>query len=77
MLILVANAVIAIWQDSNADSALEALKNMQAVKSLVLRDGEWHEHEATLLVPGDIVKVVQGDRVPADVRICHMESVSF
>jgi Ca2+-transporting ATPase len=38
LLILVINSVIAIWQDSNADNALEALKNMQAVTCKVLRD---------------------------------------
>ena len=39
--ILIVNAVISIWQDSNADKALEALKEMQAVECLLLRDGEW------------------------------------
>ena len=41
LLILVLNAIVAIWQDSNADSALDALKEMQAVESTVLRDGDW------------------------------------
>lgn len=39
LLILVLNAIVAIWQDSNADSALDALKEMQAVESTTLRDG--------------------------------------
>lgn len=77
LVILVANAVIAIWQDSNADKALEALKDMQAVTCLVLRNGTWNEEVAKELVPGDVVKVKQGDRVPADLRICNMESVSL
>ena len=42
LLILTINAVIAIWQDSNASNALEALKNMQAVECKVLRDGAWN-----------------------------------
>lgn len=41
LLILVANSVIAIWQDSNADKALDALKEMQAAESKLLRDGVW------------------------------------
>ena len=41
LLILVANAVISIWQDKNADNALEALKDMQAVECKLLRDREW------------------------------------
>jgi len=39
--ILVVNAVISIWQDQNADKALEALKEMQAVECKLLRDGVW------------------------------------
>lgn len=41
MLILILNAIVAIWQDSQSDSALEALKNMQAIACKVLRDGSW------------------------------------
>lgn len=50
---------------------------MQAVTCLVLRNGTWNEEVAKELVPGDVVKVKQGDRVPADLRICNMESVSL
>ena len=45
LLILVLNAIVAIWQDSNADSALEALKSMQASECRVLRDGQWTNQE--------------------------------
>ena len=41
LLILVLNAIVAIWQDSNADSALDALKEMQAAECTTLRDGSW------------------------------------
>lgn len=41
LLILVLNAIVAIWQDSNADNALEALKDMQAQTCRVCRNGEW------------------------------------
>lgn len=69
LLILVINAIVAIWQDSNADSALEALMEMQAQESKVLRDGTWVTIEARNLVPGDIVQVAAGDCVPADLRV--------
>lgn len=69
LLILILNAIVSIWQDSNADKALEALKEMQAISCLLLRDGEWRETDSKLLVPGDIVRVKIGDRIPADLRL--------
>lgn len=53
--ILVINATVAVWQDSNADNALEALKKMQAQSCQVLRDGNWQTLDAAQLVPGDLV----------------------
>lgn len=43
LLILVLNAIVAIYQDNDAESALEALKDMQATLCQVLRDGKWQE----------------------------------
>lgn len=57
MCILVINATVAVWQDSNADNALEALKNLQALECKCLRNGKWETIEAKFLVPGDIVTV--------------------
>jgi len=57
LLILVANGVVAIWQDSNADNALEALKELQAQECMTLRDGQWETIDAVQLVPGDIIRV--------------------
>lgn len=75
--ILVVNSVISIWQDSNADKALEALKEMQAVECHLLRDGVWSVQDSKNLVPGDVVQVKIGDRVPADLRIAELKSVSL
>jgi Ca2+-transporting ATPase len=75
--ILVVNSVISIWQDSNADKALEALKEMQAVECRLLRDGQWSVSDSKNLVPGDVVEVRIGDRVPADLRIAELKSVSL
>jgi P-type Ca2+ transporter type 2C len=77
LLILVANAVVSIWQDSNADNALEALKNMQALKCKVLRNSYWTIADSKDLVPGDVVEVVIGDRIPADVRVAKLISISL
>lgn len=77
LLILVLNAMVAIYQDNDADSALEALKNMQAFECQVKRNGEWKTLDAKLLVPGDIVKVKQGDNIPADIRLLELNSISL
>lgn len=74
---MILNAVVSIWQDSNADKALDALKEMQAVECKLLRDGEWKTQNAQLLVPGDIVQIRIGDRVPADIRIAKLDSISL
>ena len=55
LLILALNAIVAVYQDANADNALEALKKMQAVDCKCLRDGKWVSIHAKNLVPGDIV----------------------
>lgn len=77
LMILLINAIIAIWQDSNADKALEALKEMQAIECKLLRDGSWTTADSKLLVPGDIVEVNIGDRVPADLRVAKFNSISL
>lgn len=50
---------------------------MQAVKCLLIRDGKWLTEESKNLVPGDIVRVKVGDRIPADLRIIKLYSVSL
>lgn len=77
MTILIANGIVAIYQDSNADSALEALMEMTAQQCRVLREGNWSELETTKLVPGDIVEVRVGDISPADLRIIEIKSISL
>jgi len=71
LLILIINAFVGVWQESNAENALEALKKMQSLHTPCLRDGVWHDKLPTEeLVPGDVVKINVGDRAPADVRLC-------
>lgn len=69
LLIVILNAVIGVVQESKAEKALEALKNMSAPHARVLRDGKEQLIAATELVPGDIVKLEAGDFVPADARL--------
>lgn len=75
VLILVINAIVGVWQESNAESALEALKEMQCESAKVLRDGFYvPDLPARELVPGDIVELRVGDKVPADMRIASLKT---
>lgn len=76
-LILIFNAVIGIYQDFNAENALKALKKLSISQASVLRDSVWQVIPSTDLVPGDIVKISTGNKVPADLRIISIDSVLF
>lgn len=74
-LILIVNAVVGIWQESNAEKALEALKEIQSEHATVIRDGKRVPNlPAKELVPGDIVELRVGDKVPADMRVLRLIS---
>ncbi|MBU0682575.1 MAG: HAD-IC family P-type ATPase, partial [Proteobacteria bacterium] len=67
--IVTANALIGFFQEFTAAKSLAALKKMTTVQATVHRDGRWHKAEAAELVPGDIVRLAAGDKVPADCRL--------
>ncbi|QNT75271.1 cation-translocating P-type ATPase [Dehalogenimonas etheniformans] len=69
IIFIVLNAAVAIIQQIRAQKKLEALENMSPPKSKVIRDGEVKEIKSEELVPGDLIKLEQGDRVPADSRL--------
>ncbi|KAF2300451.1 hypothetical protein GH714_013467 [Hevea brasiliensis] len=74
-LILIVNAIVGIWQESNAEKALEALKEIQSEHATVIRDGKKISNlPAKELVPGDIVELRVGDKVPADMRVLSLIS---
>lgn len=74
-LILIVNAIVGVWQESNAEKALEALKEIQSEHASVMRDGKKiHDLPARELVPGDIVELRVGDKVPADMRVLGLVS---
>ena len=78
MLILVINAIVGVWQEHNAENALEALKEMQTTTTRVLRNGKIvPDVPSSELVPGDVVDVRVGDKVPADVRIMKFKTTTF
>ena len=75
LLIVVLNAVMGMVQESKAEKALDALKNMSAPHARVVRDGQEQVVDAAGLVPGDIIRLEAGDFIPADARL--LKSVSL
>ncbi len=75
LLIVVLNAFMGVIQESKAEKALDALKNMSAPHARVIRDGVEQVIDSSMLVPGDIIKLEAGDFIPADARL--IESVSL
>ena len=69
LLIVILNAVIGVAQESKAEKALDALKNMSAPHARVLRGGTEKLVNASELVPGDVIRLEAGDFVPADARL--------
>ncbi len=73
--VVVANASISFVQEGRAEQAMAAIKGMLAPHSSVLRDGRRQSIDAAELVPGDIVLIEPGDRVPADLRLVEARGI--
>lgn len=73
--IVVGSAVLGFFQEYRAEKALEALKQLTAPTTTVLRDGKIKEIPAREVVPGDVIILNTGDRVPADARL--IESINL
>ncbi|XP_019437891.1 PREDICTED: calcium-transporting ATPase 3, endoplasmic reticulum-type [Lupinus angustifolius] len=74
LMILAANAAVGVITETNAEKALEELRAYQAEVATVLRNGCFSILPATELVPGDIVEVSVGCKIPADMRMIEMLS---
>jgi magnesium-transporting ATPase (P-type) len=73
--VVLINAVIGFIQEGKAEQALDAIRNMLSPKALVLRDGQRRTIPAEELVPGDIVFLQAGDKVPADLRLIRVHNM--
>ncbi|KAB2325192.1 cation-transporting P-type ATPase [Betaproteobacteria bacterium SCN1] len=73
--VVVINAVIGHLQEGRAEQALDAIRGMLSPHALVSRAGARHEIDAEELVPGDIVHLASGDRVPADLRLVDTKNL--
>ena len=75
--VVVLNAAFGVYQEGQAEAAIEALKNMSSPMARVRRDGHVIEIDSRELVPGDIVLLEAGDVVPADMRLLEAASLKI
>ena len=73
--ILVLNIILGFWQEYKASKEMEALKKFEVLFVRVLRDGKQVKIASTEIVPGDVVILESGDKVPADGKL--LESYSL
>ena len=77
VLIVLLNAVLGYLQESRAQKALLALRQMAQPLVQVRRDGQWQRMGSELLVPGDLIRLEAGDRVPADGRVLEVAELGL
>ncbi len=70
--VVLVNAIVGYIQESKAEAALDALRDLVRTGARVVRDGQVHEVSSDGLVPGDIVVLDAGDKVPADLRLVRL-----
>ncbi|MBW3012489.1 calcium-transporting P-type ATPase, PMR1-type [Candidatus Woesearchaeota archaeon] len=74
-IILLLNALLGFIQEYKAEEAIEKLKQLASLKAFVFRNGQEMEIDATEVVPGDIILLTEGDKVPADARLFEQHSL--
>nr|WP_245292123.1 cation-translocating P-type ATPase [Methylobacterium tarhaniae] len=73
--IVVLNAAMGFIQEARAERAVAALRRMSAARARVVRDGIRREIPATELVPGDVIRIEEGDAIPADARLIEASAL--
>ncbi|NLB83709.1 MAG: HAD-IC family P-type ATPase, partial [Synergistaceae bacterium] len=73
--VVILNGLIGFIQEGKAREALEGIRKMLSPSADVLRDGQWKKEDAAELVPGDVVRLRPGDRVPADLRLLEVNTL--
>ncbi|HUX81334.1 MAG TPA: HAD-IC family P-type ATPase [Halothiobacillus sp.] len=75
--VVLINALIGFVQEGRAEKALDGIRALLASRAIVLREGGRHEIDAALIVPGDLVWLESGARVPADLRLLQTHSLKI
>jgi magnesium-transporting ATPase (P-type) len=75
--VIIINAVIGFLQEGKAEKAMDAIRHMLALRASVIRDGRRHTVKGEELVPGDIVLLDAGDKLPADLRFVKTHSLQI
>ncbi|MCL6457557.1 MAG: calcium-translocating P-type ATPase, SERCA-type [Gorillibacterium sp.] len=75
MAIIMLNGILGFAQEFRAERSLGALKELTAPMAKVLREGQFHSVSAKELVPGDIIRLEGGDRIPADIRFLEANGI--
>ena len=73
--VVILNGLIGFIQEGKAREALAGIRKMLSPSADVLRDGQWIKEDAAELVPGDVVRLRPGDRVPADLRLLEANTL--
>jgi len=73
--VVIANAIIGYIQEGRAEQAMDAIRQMLAPKSSVLRDGKRRSIDSVSVVPGDIILLEAGEKVPADLRLTEVKGL--
>ena len=77
LFVVIVNAVLGVYQENKAEKAIEALQQMSAAESRVMRDGRVQRVHSEDLVKGDVVLLEAGDAVPADGRLLESASLKL
>ncbi len=75
LVLLIMNVIVGFWEEFKAGNVVAALKQKLALQAKVKRDGTWKTIPARELVPGDLVRLRIGDKVPADARLLESDPV--
>lgn len=75
--VVILNAIFGFIQEGKAEKAILAIRNMLSPTASVIRDGNIYSIPAELLVPGDIVRIKSGDKVPADLRLLQVKNLQI
>ncbi len=75
--IIIINAILGTWQEWQAENSAAALKSLVTVRARIKRDGKIQEVDASAIVPGDVVLLESGVKVPADLRLIKARELSI